>query len=114
MKEEDFKTLIEIILDPEAREDEKDDAAFYLTESGEQRALPSLLYASLHPSENDLEVLSDYGEAIGALWIKRNQFDMEGFLKLPRKTRSGICAVLEFSNPVWMKEYDLIRRGFGD
>ncbi|MCH1430187.1 MAG: hypothetical protein L7U87_05425 [Chlamydiales bacterium] len=112
MEKDQIELLSDTILDPTAREDEKDDAAFCLSQLNDERALAPLIYASQHPTENDMEVLSDYGEAIGALWVKRGGFDLKIYLSFPGVVRGGIYYVLEADKPEWVEKYELIKYGF--
>ncbi|MCH1430192.1 MAG: hypothetical protein L7U87_05450 [Chlamydiales bacterium] len=107
MPEEHFKECVEVLLDPDANEVDKDAATLYLSEEGEVRGLNPLIFATKHPSENDIDMLSDYGEAIAILWVKINYFDMATYLSLPRKTRGGVRYVLNSRRPDIVEEFRL-------
>lgn len=112
MEEKQFKNLSEILLDPEADVAEKDEAAWLLSEYSDEKALVPLTQASLHPSENDLLLLVEYGEAIGSLWLKKDYFDLETYLNFPGKTRAGIYLSFEAIKPDIVEKFKLNEYGF--
>ncbi|MFZ0565130.1 MAG: hypothetical protein WAM28_02965 [Chlamydiales bacterium] len=114
MEKSQIQLLVEIILDPNAQDHEKDDAAIDLADSNDNQALEALIKISQSPSENDIFALPNYGEAIATIWLKRNFFNLNIYLSLKGPVRSGICAVLENRKPEWIDKYELIKYGFKD
>jgi hypothetical protein len=114
MEEAQFENLSDILLDPVADDAEKNEAAWLLSEYGDERGLLPLIQASLNPSENDISVMTDYGEAIAILWLKKGEVDLATYLKFSGKTRAGVCFTLDTRKPEWVKEYELDKYGFED
>jgi HEAT repeat protein len=66
--------LIEVLLDKNLREDERDDAAMDLGEYNDLRALEALIKVASDPDEN-MTVVDSCAESIGSILIERNEFD---------------------------------------
>ena len=125
-KNEDFykrklKFFIEVILDPTARDHEKDDAAMDIVDedlrfgwSSDKRVIDAIVHASLYPSEEDRTVRSQYGEAIGEIWAYNNIFDLDTYLKLPGTVRYGIYVSTRYYKSEWVDKYELKKYGFED
>ncbi len=73
--------LIDILLDKEAREDERQDAAMDLSEYIDQRALDALMKIATDPRE-DIVIVDDCAESIGEICVGLKYFDQESFRKL--------------------------------
>ena len=115
MKDDRVKLLAEIILDPNAADHEKDDAAMDLADYYEDdRGIMALVKVSQNPQENDMFSLDVYGETIANIWLKRNYFDLNTYLKFHQLVRSGVCSVLEYARPEWIKKFELYKHGFED
>lgn len=110
MDKDRIQLLVDIILDPNAADHEKDDAAIDLSEFNDDRALNALIKASQNPCEADLFALENYGETIGTIWVKRNIFDQEVYYSLHSDVRAGICYILQYDKPEWIKRYQLDKK----
>ena len=99
--------LIDIILDPQAQDHEKDDAAMDLEDFDDDRALGALLVKAENPNENDEFALESYGETIGTSWIKRNLFLMEIFRSLNQKAKFGVFTSIKEFKPEWIFRFNL-------
>ncbi len=109
-----IQLLVDIILDPNAKDHEKDDAAMDLAEYDDDRALQALIQVSQNPTKEDQSALDVYGETIGIYWVKRNFFPLKIYLSLKGTVRSGICNVLETKKPEWVEKYELYIYGFNN
>jgi HEAT repeat protein len=79
--------LIEVLLDKNLREDERDDAAMDLGEYNDLRALKALIKVASDPDEN-MTVIDSCAESIGSILIERNEFDasvLDGLIPLAKE-----------------------------
>lgn len=72
--DDQVKQLIAILLDKEGRWDERDDAAMYLGDFNDKRALDALLKIASDFKEDDV-LIDDCALSIGKIFIQMNQFD---------------------------------------
>lgn len=82
-----IQMLIEILLDKNLREDERDDAAMDLGEYNDLRALRALIKVASDPDEN-MTVMDSCAESIGSILIARNEFDnsiLDGLAPIAKK-----------------------------
>lgn len=68
-----MQLLVDILLDPTAREDEKDDAAMDLGDYDDEQALNVLLKVARDPKECQM-VIASSGEAIARILVRRNEY----------------------------------------
>lgn len=81
--------LIEILLDNNAREDERHDAVLDLGSYNDDRALNALILVA--SKENEIDIIQDScGDSIAEIWTKRNLFDLESFKKLSGLAQDSI------------------------
>lgn len=66
----ELNRLIEVLIDRQARIDERDDAAINLGDFDDARALQVLLFVASDSSESEI-VLASCGESIGAIWKRQ-------------------------------------------
>lgn len=76
-----FKSLIDILLDKTAREDERDDAAIDLREYKNLYVLEALVKVASDPLE-DITMIDKCAESIGEICVAMHYFDEEFFKKL--------------------------------
>jgi hypothetical protein len=114
MNKDKIQLLVDIILDPNAADHEKDDAALDLAEFNDDHALNALIKASQNPSKTDLFALDNYGETIGKIWVKRNFFDKEIYNSLHSDAKWGIYCILQYRKPKWIEQYQLREDKFKD
>jgi len=114
MNNDRIQLLVDIILDPNAADYEKDDAAIDLAEFDDDRALDALLKASQTPCEADKFALDNYGETIGIIWVRRGFFDKNAYYSLQSTVRAGIYHVIESYKPEWIEQYQMYEDDFKD
>ena len=102
-----IELLIDIILDPQAQDHEKDDAAMDLEDFDDDRALEALLVKAENPNKNDEFALESYGETIGTYWIRRNRFPIEIYRSLNSKAKFGVFTSIKESKPEWVSRFNL-------
>lgn len=95
--------LIEVLLDPNAGADERDDAACDLGESDSDRALDALLCVGAD-ADVDETILASCGESIGQIWVRRGLRDRESWDALQSATRIELQAYLKVSQPDWLDD----------
>lgn len=70
--------LINILLDKEGRDDERQDAAMYLGNHAVPKALDALITIASDPNEDDV-LVDDCSQSIGEIFIALNHFDENSF-----------------------------------
>lgn len=98
--------LIEILLDINARVDERDDAALDLGKYNDDRALNALLSIALDP-QGESFIMDVCGESIGEIWVKRNQFDIELYRRMEPSARRELYKCIKEAKPEWIERYQL-------
>lgn len=99
--------LIKLLFDLDALDADRDDAAMDLGEEfDDQSVLDALIRVASNPDEIDM-ILYSCGEAIGKIWVKKNDFDEIIYKKLPKFARDGIYCVVESRNPIWIGTFHL-------
>ena len=106
--EEDRKlALIQLLMDRDALDADRDDAAMDLGEEfHDQSVLSALIRVASNPNEIDM-ILSSCGEAIGKIWIKNNCFNQRIYHALPGIARYGVYVVIKSKKPEWIEHYYL-------
>ena len=99
--------LIDILFDPTARIDEKDDAAMDLGEYDDDKALKALIKAAQDPETDEYCVLDSCGESIASIWVRRNFFSKEIFNSLRKLAKVAIFQTIVDIKPEWIKEYNI-------
>ena len=95
--------LIEVLLDPNARADERDDAASELGEADSDRGLEVLVKVGSDATADET-VLASCGESIGQIWVRRGLRDRESWDALQPATRSELQAYLKARQPDWLDD----------
>ena len=80
------KQFIDILLDPDTRDDEKDDAAMELGQFTHDEEVESVLLNAANNSNLDEMIRATCGESLAEIWLERAKID---FIKL--KTLNGIA-----------------------
>lgn len=102
-----IELLTEILLDPNARIDERDDAAMDLGEEfTDDSVLEVLIQVACNPNEVEI-ILNSCGEAIGKIWVKRKMFNKKIYSSLTGTSRYGVYIIIKSQQPEWVKEYEL-------
>lgn len=98
--------LIEVLLDVNARIDERDDAAIDLGKYNDDRALNALLSIVLDAKAEPF-IVDASGESIAEIWIKRNYFNIDLYKKMSAAARNEIYGYVKAVEPTWVNEYNL-------
>lgn len=99
--------LIELLINEDALDADRDDAAMDLGEEFEDESvLETLFKVGGNHNEPDM-ILNSWGEAIGKIWVKHGRFDKKKYISFPKPTKDGIYCVIKNRNPIWLKEFDL-------
>jgi len=99
--------LIDILFDPTARIDEQDDAASYLGEYNDNRALSALIKAAQDPNTDDWLVLDTCAESIADIWMNRNSFDNDVYNTLRKAAKISIFYHIKAAKPEWIEKYNI-------
>ncbi len=70
-----IELLIEILLDPNARDDEKDDAVIELGNYPNKKVEEVLLLVSNDPSFDEM-IRASCGESLAEIWVKQSKLDI--------------------------------------
>ena len=98
--------LVEILLDPTARIDERDDAAIDLGKYDDDRALNALLSVVLDP-KGEPSILDVSAESIAEIWVKRNYLDVNLYNKMIPVARREIYNYIKKIKPDWIVKFGL-------
>jgi hypothetical protein len=102
-----IKLLIDILLDINARVDERDDAAIDLGKYGnDDRALNALLSIALNPDEEPF-IMDVCGESIAQIWVKRNHFDSDLYKKMTPIAQHELYKYVKATKPEWIKKFSI-------
>lgn len=103
---EKVRLLLEILFDPAARVDEKDDAAEYLQDCDDDLALAGLSEKGRDSNEDSM-VLYSCGNSMAQIWMKRDFFDYDVYQSLDREARWGLFDNIKGLRPGWVEKYRL-------
>ncbi len=95
--------LISVLLDSNARIDERHDAAMDLSAYSGSEVESALLRAACDPATPEL-VAEACGESLAELWIRRGAVDLHALELLPPAARAEARAVLRTSAPSLLPE----------
>lgn len=87
--------IIEVLLNRNAREDERDDAAMDLGNYDDDRALSALIKVATDPSENSEMILNSCGESIASIFLKKEVRMQSIIHTLLPIARDGALAVIK-------------------
>lgn len=90
--DDSFADLIVILLDKNSYEEERLDAARYLSEFDDHEVLDVLIDVAKNPNEDDV-LISHCGEAIGLIWERNKVFDIEIYKSLQKPAQSEIDSI---------------------
>ena len=90
--------LISVLLDSNARIDERDDAAMDLSSYSEPEVEDALFKAACDPATPE-KVLASCGESLAEIWVRRGQCNMRVLDSLSPTARSEALAYLEVKAP---------------
>lgn len=93
--------LVEVLLDPEARPDERDDAAMDLGSSDDQAALDALIKAASDVRVPEM-VKASCGESLAEIWLRTNNFDRRAFASLNGVALAEAKALIQARAPYWL------------
>jgi hypothetical protein len=92
------RALIAVLLDGNAREDERDDAAMDLSAFDEPEVHAALARVATDPAENDL-VAGSAGESLAELWAARGALDRAVLERLTPAARAEATGILTARAP---------------
>ena len=98
-----IEQLIDILYDPAARIDERDDAAIYLAKYPSKDVLDKLVNFASKSEENEI-ILASVGESIGEIMIVTNKFELSIIEKLVPAAKSETLGIIQGKKPEWLKE----------
>jgi len=96
---EQWEKLVKILLDEEAADAERDDAAMDLSEYSHENVVKALLIISNHDSTDDM-LKASCGESLAMILVNNDRFDKEIYNQL-----RGI-AKIEFESFIRLKRKD--------
>lgn len=99
---DEAKALFDILYDPAARIDERDDAAMYLSQYKTKDVLDGLTALASNSGENEL-VLASLGESIGEIMIVNNKFEIDVINKLHPIAKQEALGIIQGKKPEWIK-----------
>lgn len=94
--------LIQILFDNTAREDERDDAAMYLGNYDDDRALNALVQIASNIND-DYIVLDSCGESIAEILVKRNEQRDDIISRLTSTAKKSAEGFIKYHKPDWFK-----------
>ncbi len=100
---ENMILLLQILLDKQGREDERDEAAAYLGKYNNEEVLQALLSIGSDPFENDI-VLDSCGTSIAEILIRRNQFDSNILTPLAETAKDSAIQYILGIKPEWVSK----------
>lgn len=93
--------LIDVLLDPQARPDERDDAAIDLGRYAEASSLNALVSVANDKEAPEI-VRASCGESIAEIWLSTDCFDKQTFGTLSGVALAEATAVIEAKAPHWL------------
>ena len=93
--------LISILLDSNAREDERHDAAMDIGDYDDDRVVKALIKIASNPQENRI-IRDACGESIAQIWIHRNNFNNRAYQKLQPDAQHIAKMYIYANKPEWM------------
>ena len=108
------EALIRLLIDQNALDADRDDAAMDLGEEFDDKfVLDALIQIASNPNEIGM-ILSSCGEAIGKIWMKKKFFDEKIYHALCGTARHGIYIVINYTKPEWIEQHRLEKDDFSD
>ncbi len=98
--------LIDILFDKNADLAERDDAAMYLGEYDDDRALAALIKICLDKNEEEF-IFDVCGESVASIWVKRDHFDPNIYKEMVPTARHEAYWYIQSMKPEWIEKYEL-------
>jgi len=98
--------LVQVLLDINARIDERDDAAMDLGKYNDDRALNALLSIVLNPN-SDPFILDVCGESIAEIWVSRNYFNLELYKRMAPPAQRELFNYIKGNKPELIDKHGL-------
>ncbi len=98
--------LIDILFDKNADLAERDDAAMYLGEYDDDRALAALIKICLDKTEDEF-IFAHCGESVGSIWAQRNKFDPIIYSKMVPIARHEVYYYFKSNKPELIEKYKI-------
>jgi len=96
--------LISVLLDGNAREDERDDAAMELSAFDEPEVHAALARVATDPAESEL-VAASAGESLAELWMARGVVDRAVFERLVPAARAEVTGLFGRWAPLLLPDF---------
>jgi hypothetical protein len=91
--------LISVLLDRDAREDERDDAAGDLEGYDGDEVIAALAHVASSPDEHDDTLLDTCGESLGGIWARTGMVQPEVYRALRKPARRMVFVIIEHRAP---------------
>lgn len=102
MMEDRIETLLEILFDKSAREDEREDAAMCLYDYDDPKVINA--FFKIGQDETELHTLREaVGEGIGEIWARNNIYNLEKLNFLTAISREIAISIIKLKNPKLLK-----------
>jgi HEAT repeat protein len=101
-----ISALIEILFDPQAREDEIEDAISYLGEYDDQRAVDALIQMIQNPNVNYM-FKNDCLESLGRIVSKSNSIEIKSINSLPADYKKNLIEYVNSTGSDFFKNMSL-------
>ncbi|WP_043930596.1 hypothetical protein [Bacillus sp. EB01] len=89
--------LIKLLLDPTAREDERDDAAIGLAQYDDQEVEAALIQAIHDPNTTEI-IKASCGTSLAEIWLRTNRIDHQILANLPEPAKTEATGLIN-TNP---------------
>jgi hypothetical protein len=100
----DKKQFIDILLDPDSRDDEKDDAAMELGQFTHDEEVESILLRAADDSNLDEMIRATCGESLAEIWLEREKIDFEKLKLLNGIALNEALGLLKETRKDWYKK----------
>lgn len=98
-----IRDQISVLVDPEARIDERDDAAMDLGNTASTEALSALVDVASN-AEEDETLLQSCGESIAQIWLALGRYDPDIWERLALPARRDAQGLLQKERPGWFRD----------
>ncbi len=99
--------LIKILLDSNSFEEDRHDAAGYLSDFPDEVSLSALCKAALNENNKSTEIDSvkaKSGESIGNIMVKQDKLEKKFLVGLSREAKAEVLGVFKVNKPEWYKQ----------
>ncbi|MEK3672080.1 MULTISPECIES: hypothetical protein [unclassified Paenibacillus] len=97
--------LIEILLDPNSSDSEKDDAVIHLGNNFEDERTIDLLIQVSNNMEFDGMIAASCGESLGQIWLRKRRINFEKLFWLKGSALNEALSLIKAQRIDWYEEY---------